>query len=64
MKSLVIHCRNRDGIDAIRITIKIALVTVGCTVSAGKYEDGSFSTAAVVDTFHNCALDDIIRAFH
>lgn len=64
MQALVIDGRNCHRIDTVRITIEIALITVSCTVTAGKYEDGTFPTASVIDTIDDSLFDEISRTFH
>lgn len=64
MKAFVIDGGYGDGIDAIRVSIEIALVSMGSAIAAGKDEHGSFARPALVDTVEHSARDEDIWALH
>jgi len=55
---------NGDGIDAVRITVKVALVIMGCAVSTRVNENGAFPTTPVGDTVHDGFFDKITGSVH
>lgn len=64
MEAFKINCGDCDGINAIRVAIEIALVTMRSTVATGKDENGPPATTTILDTIQYCALDQIAWAFH
>lgn len=64
MQAFEINCSNCDGINAIRVAIEIALVTMCSTIAAGKDENGSPAITTILDTIQYSTLDEIAWALH
>jgi len=64
MKTLMVDGRDCDGIDAVRITVKVTLVVVRCPVSTRVNENGAFPATSVGDTVHDGLFYKITRRFH
>ena len=64
MEAFKINCGNCDGINAIRVAVKIALVTMCSTIATGKDEKGSPAIATILDTIQYSTLDEITWALH
>lgn len=64
VETLEIDCRDRDGVDTIGVTIKVALVTRPSTVSTGKDKYRSLATTPTLDTVQNRTFDEIARGLH
>ena len=64
MEAFKINCGNCDGINAIRVAVEIALVTMCSTIATGKDINGSPAITTVLDTIQYCTLDEIAWAFH
>lgn len=64
MEALVIYGRDGDGVDAVGIAIKIALVARHCAIATGKYENGAFSLPAVLYAVKEGLVDDVAWGFH
>jgi hypothetical protein len=64
MKPLVVDSCNRDGIYAVRVAVKVTLVTVGCAVPTRINEDGAFSATPVGDPIHDGFFDKVTGGLH
>ncbi len=64
MKAFIIYCGNCDGINAIRVPVEIALVTMHSTIAAGKDKNGSPSSTTILDAIQYSALDEIAWTLH
>jgi len=64
MEAFKINCGNCDGINAIRIAVEIALVTMRRTIATGKDENGSPPITTILDTIQYCTLDEIAWGLH
>lgn len=64
MEAFEINCGNCDGINAIRVAVEIALVTMCSTIATGKDEKGSSATTTILDTIQYSTLDEITWALH
>jgi len=64
MKTLMVDGRDGDRIDAVRITVKVTLVVVGCTISTRVNENRAFPTASIGDTVHDGLFYEIAGRFH
>jgi len=64
MKTLVVNGGYGDGIDAVRITVKVALVLMECSVSTRVNKNGAFPTTPVGDTVHDGFFNEITGSFH
>lgn len=64
MKTLMVYRCDRDGIDAVRITVEVTLVIMGCAVSTRIDENGAFPATSVGDAVYDSFFDEITRRFH
>lgn len=64
MKALIVNSGDRHGIDAIRVTIEIALIPMSSAIPTGKDEDRALSPSTIVNTVYESFLDEITRALH
>ena len=64
MKTLMVNGGDGDRIDAVRITIKVTLVVMDCSVSTRVNKNGAFPTTPVRDTVHDGFLNEITGSFH
>jgi len=64
MKALMVDSCDSDGIDAVRVTVKVTLVVMGCAVSTCINENGAFPTTSVGDTVHDSFFDEITGSLH
>ena len=64
METLVINAGDGNGIDAVRITVKVTLVLMDCSVSTRVNENGAFPTTPVGDTVHDGFFNEITGGFH
>jgi len=64
MKTLVVNGGDGDGIDAVRITVKVTLVVMDCSVSTRVNKNGTFPTSPVRDTVHDGFLNEVTGSFH
>jgi hypothetical protein len=64
MKALMVDSGDSNGIDAVRIPIKVTLVITGCTVSTRVNENGAFPPTAIGDTVHDGLLDKVTGCLH
>lgn len=64
MKSFVIDSRDGDRINAVCISVKIALVTMAGSIATSEDENGAFSISAFLDAIDDSLFDDITRTFH
>lgn len=64
VESFVVDGRNRYRIYAVRVAIKVALVTVRSAVPTRKHEDGAFPTSPIVDTIDDCFFNQVIGTLH
>ena len=64
MMPSVIDCSNGDRINAVGITIEVALVTSVSTVAACEYKDRSFPAATVFDAIQHSFPDKEARSSH
>lgn len=64
MEALVVYGRNRDGVDAVRVTIKIALVTRHGAIATGEYEYGAFAVSAILYAVEEGLVNYVAWAFH
>ena len=60
----VVDSSNSDGIDAIGVTVEIALVPTGSTIPRGEDEDRALPLPPIVDAIDNGLLDEISRPLH
>lgn len=64
MEAFVVDCGNCDGINAIRVAVEIALVTMRSTIATGKDENGPLAITTILNTIQYCTLDEIAWGFH
>ena len=64
MLPLVVDGSNSHGIDAIGVTVEVALVSTRSTITRGEDEDEAFSLPPIVDPIDNGLLDEITRTLH
>jgi hypothetical protein len=64
MKTFVIDRGDSNRVDAVRISVKVALITARSAIAASKYEDRTLSTPPVVDTVDDGFLDEKTWTFH
>jgi hypothetical protein len=64
MEAFKINCGNCDGINAIRVAVEIALVTMRSTIATGKDINGPPAITTILDTVQYCTLDEIAWALH
>ena len=57
MKAFVINRRDSDRVDAIGVTVEIALVSRSSAIPAGEDEDGALSSSAIVDAIQDCLFN-------
>ena len=60
----MVDCPHRNGIDTVRVTVKITLVTVGCAVSTRINVNRASPATSVGDTIHESFFDEITRRLH
>jgi hypothetical protein len=60
----VVDSSNSDGIDAIGVTVEVALVPTCSTIARGEDEDGALPLPPVIDTIDDGLLDEITRTLH
>jgi hypothetical protein len=60
----MVDCPHRNRIDAIRITVKITLVTVNCAVSTRVNVNRAFPATSIGDTIHESFFDEITGRLH
>ena len=56
--------RDCDGIDAIRITVKVTLVVMGCTVPTRVNKNGAFPATSIGDAIHDGFFNKITGSLH
>jgi hypothetical protein len=64
MQTLVVYSGNRDGVNAVGITIKIALVTGRGAIATGEHEYGTFSVPAILYAVEEGLVNDVAWTFH
>jgi hypothetical protein len=64
MEAFEIDGGNCDGINAIRVAVEIALVTMRSTIATGKDENGPPAITTILNTIQYCTLDEIAWGFH
>ena len=64
MQTLVVYGGNRDGVNAVGIAIKIALVTGHGAIATGEYEYGTFSVPAVLYAVEEGLVNNVAWTFH
>ena len=64
MKTLMIDSGDGDRIDTVRITVKVALVVMGCTVSTGVNKNGAFPATSIGDAVHDGLFNKISGCLH
>jgi hypothetical protein len=64
VEAFEINCGNCDGINAVRVAVEIALVTMSSTIATGKNEKGPPAITTVLDTIQYSTLDEIAWALH
>ena len=63
-KTLMVDCPHCNGIDTVRVSVKITLVTVDCAVSTSINVNRAFPATSVGDTVHESLFDEITRSLH
>jgi hypothetical protein len=64
MEALVVDCGYGNRVDAVRVPVEVALITICRSISTGKNENGSLPTSPIVDAIHNSFLDEVAWTFH
>jgi hypothetical protein len=60
----VVNRRDCDGVDAIRESVEVTLITRPGTVAAGEDVDGTLAAASIVDAIHESLLYQVSWTFH
>jgi hypothetical protein len=64
VEAFVINCGDCDGVNAIRVAIEVALVTMCSTIATCKDENGSPTTTTILDAVQYSTFDEIAWALH
>jgi hypothetical protein len=64
VEAFEINGGNCNGINAIRVAVEIALVTMCSTIATGKDEKGPLALTTILDTIQYSTLDEIAWALH
>lgn len=64
METFRVNRRYCNRIDAVRVSVEVALITVCCPISTRKYKDGTLPISPIIDTIHNSLLDKVPWTFH
>src|SRR5690349_1291592 len=59
-----INCAHSDAIDAICITIKVAVIPAAGTVTRREDEDGSLTIPSLLHPVNHCSLDKNTGSLH
>jgi len=60
----IVHCTNCDRVNGVRVSVKVALVSMGSAISTREYKDTSFTSSALVDSVQYSLLDELGRTLH
>lgn len=64
METLSIDGTNGDGVDTIRVTVKITLIVDGTTVATGEDENATFTTSTFLNPVQHGLEDQSGWSFH
>lgn len=64
MEALVVYGRDRDGVNAVGIAVKIALVTGQRAIATGEYEYGALSVSTILYAVEECLVNDVTWSLH
>ena len=64
MKTLVVDGCYCDGIDTVRVAIKVTLVFVGCAVPTSVNKNGAFPATSIGDTVNDGLFNKIAGCLH
>lgn len=64
MQSFVINCRNGDRVDAIGVSVEIALILEVPAIATGEYKYGSLSVASFIDAIDDSLSNKIAGSLH
>lgn len=64
MEALVVYRRHRDGVDAIGIAVKIALIAGQSAIATGKYEYGASAVSTILYAVNQGLVNDVAWSLH
>ena len=64
MQSLVVDSCNSHGVDAVRVSVEVALVSLSSSITTCEDEHRALSASSVQNTVNYRLLNQVTRAFH